>query len=429
MTAPALHNQHRTQVAFYFEATPGAVPADASAWATAEGAGDAFRMFVEEGDPSYIVGDSAVMNADMQTRVFGVQAPHKGLSTADGGTLRSRLWGTGDSYTDDTQVLGGTHSPLGSLLKHALGGGQLGHHTFVTAVTGLVLTLDSATNAAVGQIICIEDADDPGRLFPVQIKALAGSDATIDRALPFNIAINDKVYGTEMAYPEQAALTNPLDADFSTLSILYTKGPHVWMAGGAHLELTEMAFERGQQPKLTWGILAARGYPQGAGAPTVPAFAEPIAGQSADVKAIGRDTKCFIQTRGVTTWVSETLFSAKFVPGVPVKPQETVTEADDGMPGRVGYMTEPADTILELVVSLTDGQQTRWTAGTELVVSYYQVAPVGHGWVVHIAKAHLMEAPKLMLEGTNRWVIKVRATDDDEATAEAMQAKFIASLY
>jgi len=429
---PTLHSSFRTNIAFYQEPTQGAVPgagdtpaAQAIAWAAAEGA-DAFRVFVEEGDPAFIRGAMAVPNADMQENVYTKQPPHKGLPTADGGTLLSRVWGTGDSWGAGLQVLGGTPSGLGRILAHALGGSALGGYTDIATVAdALNFGVTTAAFAAVGHLIWIEDADDPGRLFPVQITGISGTDFTIDRELPFAPDAGDKIYGMEMAWPDAEALTNPSDVNYSTYSILYEKGPHVWLAGGSHLELTELQLERGQQPKFAWAVLSAKGVPQGDGSPDSPVWTGGVEGLGQDVKAVGHDTLLYINDVGTTTWSCTSVFEAKLTAGVPVRSQDSVTECESGMPGRAGYMTEPADTTLEVVVPLTDDQQARWTAGTIVTVTYFQVAPVGFGYCVHIAKGFLMDAPEPVLEGTNRWRLMIQATHNDDATTETYAAKFV----
>ena len=424
----ALHNQHRTSVGFFFESTAGTTPADAAAWATALAGASGFRIYVEELDPTFILGFSAVPNIDMEERVFARKAPHKGLPTADGGSMVTRIWGTGSTYSAGTQV---TATGLGRLLTHALGGGARGNDTAVD--TGGVssqteLTLVAVTNLAIGQIIGIEDADDPGRIWPAQIVDISGSTITIDREMPFTVADGDKIYGTEMAWPDQAALTNPEDAGATTLSMLIQKGPVTWMTGGSHLGLTEIRVERGQQPKFAFEILAARGYPPGAGAPSVPTYSDTVEG-TADVQAIGRDTKCFLQVYGTTTHAVVSLFSATITPGVPVLPQDTITEELDGMPGRVGYRTEPTDSILELVVALDSTWQTRWTNAAELACTYFQVGPVGNCWAVHAPRCQMMGPPELVLDGTNRYRIRLQPVDDADATTEAGKAKIMIARY
>jgi hypothetical protein len=422
----AQHNSFKTILSFFFEAEIGDVPADGPAWATAEGT-DAFRHFVLEADPAFIVGDALLANVDLQPEVFAVGNHHHGLPTADGGSIKMRLVGAGGSWADDTQV---TETAQGRLVQHALGGGARGHHTTVaSAVSNVSFTLDSGDNLEPGYIIGIEDADDLGRIYPVQVLTVTGAAITVDTSLPFTIAPGDKVYGAEHAWPDAEALTNPSDAAYSTLSILYQKGPHCWMVGGAHLELQAVELERGMQPRLGFAVLGARGYPQDAGAPAAPAWSGSIQG-GADTLAIGRDTKLLVQTKGTTTWASLCVFSASFSAGVPIKPTDGVTEAHDGAPGRCGYATEPADTVLEVVVGLESGHQAWWSAGTLLNVRYYQVAPVGRGYAITMHEATLMGPPEPQFEQTNRYKLKFQAREDLESSDDpALAAKFVIARF
>lgn len=402
----------------------GDVPADASAWATS-----GFRIYVEEGDPAYIKGEVAVPNVDLMPRVYDKLQPHYGLPTADGGTIKCRVWGTEGSWSAGWQT---PATGLGMLLEHALGASARSSHTAITTVTNqYTFVVTSAGSLAVGQMICFEDAGDPGRLFPAQIQTVSGTTITIDREMPFTVTDSDKIYAVESAYPEQAALSNSQDSNYSTLSLLYQRGQHIWVAGGAHLMLNTITAERGQQPRLEFGVLSAEGYPQGNGAPSEPTWTDTIQGE-ADVQAIGWDTKCFIQTYGTRTNATTSLHSIAITPGVPIIPIDGVTEEDDGMPGRIGYVCQPGDTVVEIVVPLSDANQTRWTAGTLLMITYWQVASVGNGWGFHMPKCFLMDAPEYVGDGsTNRWKLKVQARENGAATAttEAAKAKFHVFRY
>jgi hypothetical protein len=423
------HNSHRKIRAFHFETTIGLVPADAAAWVTSVDGATGFQIAVEEMEPTFVRGREAVPNADIQARVFKSQAPHLGLPTADGGAITSRMWGSLSSWSEGVQV---TQTSLGRLLEHALGASEQGNHTAVDTggVTSTTeITVVTATNLAVGQIIGIAAAADPARIFPVQITALAGNDITYDRILPFTVNDGDKIYGAENTRPDQAALTNQGDAGSSTLSIYYQDGPDIWMTGGSHLSLPTIVTERGQQPKLTWEILAARGYPTGDGAPAEAAFTSAIEGETSDVQPVGRDTQVRLEDFGDTAEGCINVFSVATTVGVPVLPQDSVTECDIGSPGRIGYRTEPADTIFEVVVPLDVSQQTRWVAGTELTFTYFQIAPVGSGWCIHAPRVVLMESPEPASEGTNQYIVRLKALENDAATTEMAKSKTVIARY
>jgi hypothetical protein len=424
----AIYNAHRTHFALHWEGTPGEILANAAAYASDEGT-DTFRFFAETAEPDYIRGAAAVANADMQPRVGEVQPPHLGLETADGGTITMRLWGSGYTFsTGDAKI----ETPIGRLLGHCLGGTSLGGDGTITAVTSqtvLVLDADDGANMLVGQIIWIEDAGDLGRLHPAVITVVATDTITIDRVMPFTVAISDKVYGSQTAYYDQAALTNPDDAGYETVSLIYCKGPSAWLAVGGHLALESIAVERGQQPKLNIPVLAAKGLPPGVtGAITVPVWAGTIQGFN-DVRAIGRDTKCRLATEGATTTSEISLFSMAISVGCPVLAQDGVTEATSGMPGRIGYRTEPAATTMTIVVALADAEQTRWTQGTRLTCTYYQVASVGNCWAIHGASGFLMDSPKPVFGGgVNQYELVIQFSDAETGTTELSYSKIKIAL-
>ena len=419
----SLNNSFLTQVAIYPEGTIGDVPVDAAAWAAAELAGDAWRFFFESLAPDFILGTEAVANADMMTRVGEHLKPHQGLPTADGGSAVSRMWGTGSSFVTGASI---TETALGWLLGHALGGNSTGNHATITGVTSqTVFEVDDADDMVVGQVIGFENQDDAGRVFPARIVAISGVEITIDRVMPWTVVIDDHVIGGETAYFDQAALAT------STCSLLLAKSTDVWTVGGAHFALDSIAVERGQQPKLNWSILGARGYPPGTtGSVTLPAFTETIQGLP-DVRAIGRDTKARLVAYGATTVGEYTLHAAAISVGVPVIGVDTVTEVNAGSPGRDCYRTEPAETTITLTVAMTAAEQTKWTAGTYLAVSYYQVAAVGFSWCVDGVRGFLMQAPTPMVEDVNKYEIVIRLSDDvtKAADGEMAASKIVIGRY
>lgn len=420
-----ISNSHRTHVAIYWESAIGGVPASAAAAAAAEGT-DLHRYFVETGEPDYILGAAAVPNADMMPRVGEALPPHKGLETADGGSILMRLWGSQTTFsTGDPK----TQSAIGRLIGHCLGGTSLGGDATVDSVTSqfiLVLGANEGDNFLVGQMVFGEDTSAADGLgYPAIITAITDDTITLDRVMPFTWVATDKVRGAETGFYDQDALTNPANANAETVSLIHCKGPSVWMAGGGHLALETITCERGQQPKLTMPVLAAKGYPPGTtGAlASVPTWVGTIQGAN-DVRPIGRLTKCRLATDGATTTSEVSLYSMAITVGCPVLAQDGVTEATAGAPGRIGYRTEPAATTMTIVVELADGEQTKWTAGTRLTCTYYQVATVGNCWAVHGANGFLMNPPKPVFGGgVNQYELVIQFSDTDTGTTELSYSK------
>jgi hypothetical protein len=420
-----LQNSHRHQFALRWESPPGEILANAAAYASDEGT-DTHRYFVEPFDTSFVLGPAAVPNADQQPRVGHALPPHKGLDTADGGSITMRLWGSGATFSTGVTK---TQSANGRLLAHCLGGSSLGSDATITTVSSqTVFEVDDIGDTAVGQIIWFEDADDAGRLFPARVTVVADPAITIDRVMPFTVAIGDKIYGSETIYYDQAALTNPSDANYTTVTIISCKGDRAWLAAGGHLALESIAVERGQQPKLSIPVLAAKGYPPGStGGITVPTFTGTIQGLT-DVRPIGRDTKCRLTTFGATTESQTSLFSAAIQVGCPVLAQDGVTESVAGMPGRIGYRTEPAETLITLVVPFSTDYNTWWLAGTLLTCTYWQTDSVGKSWAVDIKKCFLNAPPKVMHADANKHEIVLRATDITTGSTELANSKIALSL-
>ena len=148
-----LKSSHRTRFAIRYETTPGELLADAAAYASDEGT-DTLQYAVEPHDPSYILGPAAVANADQMTRVGEARVPHKGLDTADGGTITMRMFGIGGAWSAGVQI---TETAIDRLLAHCLGGVSYGNDTTVAVVTSqTILEVAAATNLAIGQIIFID---------------------------------------------------------------------------------------------------------------------------------------------------------------------------------------------------------------------------------------------------------------------------------
>lgn len=414
-------NSFATNVAFYIEAQIGAVPVDAAAWLAAEAIDDAWRMFVEELGPEFLTGDVAVENVDMGLTVGHHLRPHKGLPTADGGSMVSRMWGTEQGWVTGSPVL---PTPLGWMLGHALGGTSTGNHATIALVNSQTsFDVDDADDLVVGQIIGLEDADDLGKVYPARITAIVGVTVDVDRLMPFTVAIGDRIVGAETAY---------FDADqipSSTCSILIGKNTDVWVAGGAHMQLDSIAVERGEQPKFQWTINAANSYPPGTpGAVTLPAFVDPIVGLT-DVQAIGRGTKARLVTYGSTAVGEYSLFGAAINVGVPIMANDTVTERFSGAPGRQCYRTEPAETTLVLTVKLDAAEQAKWTNGDYLAVTYYQVSAPGYCWCVDGIRGFLMGPPVAMTEDTNKYELTIRLSDDVTKTTPLARAKIVIARY
>lgn len=383
------HSSHPTTFAIFYETTPGTPPANAAAWAAAEGS-TADRLAVIDTDPGN-VRQAAVVDPNMVDRTFGKNAPIKGLRNAEGIPLVVKLTGTGATTDAGNQV---SETALLRLLGHMMGGKWRGNSTVLdaTVTSNVDYEVVASTNLEVGGFVTVEDTDDANRPFPQRILTKSGDAITLDYATPIGtIATSDVIQGVAAAYIDDQALMNPSDGSASTVSCLWQKANGLWQLAGGRIQLDSIEFPRGDVPRLNCTIMGSYAQPYGDGAPTAPTWTGSVQGESG--LAIGADTKCFIEDKGTTTNTLIDVISAKVTPGIPVQPLDTITEITDNMQGRGGYGTKPADTIIEVQAFLDTGWQDDWDNGQAKVLRLFQVGPAGTGWFVHASECYLMDPP------------------------------------
>lgn len=426
----AAFSSHPKTVAVHYETTPGTPPADAAAWASAEGT-TVDRIRVHAVSTASIRGQAAVEDMRLKDRIFGKDPPIKGLRTADGIPLEVSLHGSEEATSATAQV---TESALMRLLEHTFGGLLRGYSSAISAVSSAtVLTLTTTDGLTPGVFYALEDADDSGRLFPVRVVAEDTGEITADMAVPFTPTTSDLAHAVAMIYIDDQALMNPSDGSASTISLLIQEAIGLWQTAGGKLQCDSLALERGAVPKLGFSAFSAYAEPYGDGAPTAPTWTGSVQGAAGLV--VGADTKVFVQNVGTSTYAILDVVSANLTPGVPVVPQDTITEATDNMQGRAGYGTQPADTILELGVYLNSSWQSVWGSNQPKVVRIFQVAPAGSGWFVHASNAYLMESPEpgdaneAKIQ-TLRFVChEDRSLDSDSSNLDLARSKLVLGLY
>lgn len=424
---------HPSTFAVSYETTFANAPADdASTWAADEGT-TADRLYHLEVDPAFI-RQAAVVDARLTDRIFkkAVLDPLKGLRNAEGGSVVLVLHGSESATTAASAVTETGHMRL---LEHCLGGLSLGYSSALTGVTtNTSFTLTTATGVDEGVMYALEDADDTGRLFPVRVLTDAGAGAiTTDRDLPFTLATADTAHAVALAYIDQDALSNPADANASTVSVLVVKGGKVWELTGAALQLDSIDFPRGEAPRFTCSISGAYSRPPDDGAPAEPTWTGTVQGGQGLV--VGADTKLHVQSKGTVTEALFDIVSASLQVGVPRTPMDTVTETTARAQGRAGYTTAPSDTVLEVQAYMAAGFQNNWDTTQSLVVTFYQVAPAGSGWVIHGSDAVLMEPPERVAGNeSNLYTLRFEFREDASLDATATnldrsRSKLLVGLY
>jgi hypothetical protein len=397
------------EVALFFETTQGTPPANAAAWIAGEGTTVVRLGKVEGIDPAFIKR-MAVVDPAITDTVFGENDPIPGLFTSDGGSLKLRLHGTGVETTAASQV---AETMLGKILSHAFGGSYRTYSSDITSSASAVeINPTTVTNMNEGAFVALEDEDDPGRCFPGRIVAFDGTTIDIDQDHGITWTSSDHIHGCEVAYLEADAMSDPGDADASTVSIYIRRGNKAWMASGCKLAITAIEIVRGEPVRLDVAVFGARGFPPGdASNPGVIAFTGTIYG--APGLPVGADTKMFVQDKGTTTQALFDVQSIKITPGYTIIPGDTVTETDDNMQGRAGYHVQPTPAVIEATVYWNDTRRTEFAAVTKKVVRYYQVAAPGEGWFVHASQAVLQEDPGYSpVNNSNMQVLKFLLQED-----------------
>lgn len=420
---------HPTTVALFTESIFATPPADASAWAAAEGT-TVDRIRVVEVDPAF-VRQSAVVDPNLTDTLFGVNDPIKGLKNADGGGMVVQLHGTGGTTAPASQV---SDFALLRLLGHVFGETTRGYSSALTSVTSdTEFELTTTTGVDEGHFYALEDADDTGRLFPVRVLTESTGTVTVDMDVPWTVATADVAHACAYVSIDPDALQNPADANASSRSILIEKAGQAWQIAGCKLQIDSIEFPRNEPPRMALSIFGAKGYPPGDGSPGIPTWTGTI--QGAAGLAVGADTKLFIQDVGSTTYELIDVVSVTVTPGIPVTPLDTVTETDDNAQGRAGYGTTKGDTIIEVQAFFDTGWQDDWDTTTEKVIRYFQVAPAGSGWFVHASRAVLMDPPEYGEEHdsgiqTLRFLCKEdRALDSLASNVNRARSKLIVGMF
>lgn len=430
------HSGHVHNTCNYYETTRNNGPVDDSSdWATEEATTAADRHDFLEFDPAFI-RQKAVADARMSPRVYkkASRKPIKGLRTAEGGSSVLVMNGSESSTAAASQV---TETGLMRHLEHSLGGLSRGYSSAISAVTNdTSFTLTTTTGFDEGVMYAVEDADDANRLWPVRALTDGGAGViTTDRDFGgFNVSTSDTAHAVAMIYIDQDALTNPSDGSASTVSILHTRGGDVWEVNGCAYQLDTVDFPRGEVPKFNFSISGAYVRPEDDGAPAAPTFTGTVQGAAGIV--VGADTYLHVQAKGTTTENLHEIVSGTLTVGVPRIRMDGITGSSVRAQGTHGFTTAPADTILEIQAYMQDATfQDWWDAGTALVVSLFQVAPAGSGWIVHGSDAILMEPPEPVVGNesnlqTLRFEFREDASLDATATnLDRARSKLIIGLY
>lgn len=423
------HSSHPVTFAVFYETTPGTPPADAAAWAAAEGTtADRMRVIDVNHAP---IRQAAVVDPNLKDRIFGKDVPIKGLRNADGSNVVIKLHGTESTTAAASQV---TETALMRLLEHTFGGLSRGYSSAITSVVSdTSFTLTTTTDADPGNFYALEDDSDTGRLFPVRVLTAAAGAITVDLDVPWTVDTSDVAHACAVLYIDDQALMNPSDASATTTSLLVQRANALWQAAGCKFQVDSIEFPRGDVPRMTFSVFAAYAQPYGDGAPSAPTWTGTITGAAGLV--VGADTKVYIEDKATASANFIDVISATVTPGIPVVPQDTITEITNNMQGRAGYGTQPGDTIIEIQVYLSTDWQDDWDTTQAKIIRVFQVAPAGSGWFAHASEAYLMEPPEYAVSNeagvyTLRYIChEDRSLDSTATNVDRARSKLCVGMY
>lgn len=423
---PTISTFHESTFAFFIETTEGQPPGytvslpygTAAGWASAEGS-TAHRMRHFEADPTYIK-NNVIEDPALVDSVFATNAPIVGLGPVDGGTIVLGLHGSGAATSDASQI---TETALMTFLEHCLGGLARGNTTTVAAsvTSDTVWDATATTNIAEGQLVAMEDAGATGTLYSGLVTDVTGSQITLDEAPNFTVATSDNVHAVATIYPDAKALQAG-NGSYTTSSLLYQKGDHIWEAAGCKVQLDSISMARGEQPKVNFTAFAAEGFPPSGSGLSAPTWTGSV--QGAPGVAVGAKTVLRISDNASAAYVCVDALSFEFEAGVPVVPMDIATQCNDNMEGRAGYTTQPAETTLTATVFLDTNWQDDFDALTDVEVTIEQQSEAGKFWCIKLPLASIMDVEYAQEGASNMHTLRFKARERSGSSA-LTKAKFL----
>jgi len=345
-----------SHLAYWPESTPGTGPADASAWGT-------------NGLPIRHDPDSLDVSGFQQTPIedtrnkdigFGLDRKQRGLKSGEFPFTVHLAGGEAVPAIDATIA----QTRVSRLLKHAMGGEQLGNHTFCKvggthAVNSV--EVDDTTNIVLGSLINVVDDDAPGIANIRQVIGISTDVLTLDEDLPFTPVDNDDVHAVITNYIDETVLscshTQTNTFSWHIRKGITSLGTELWEATCCKSALTSIEVGRDDLLRASFNTMFAAF--QGPNDLSLPTFSNSEGGLAGTI--IGPTVHCQLQDYGEDTQNSVKVASITIDPGIPVTRVETTTEATAGSAGTGTYSFTPADTLITLnLVGLTSSFWDDW---------------------------------------------------------------------
>lgn len=387
-----------SSLAYAFETTQGAAPANAAAWVTAVGSlttGARIRHISESlqidafKQPTIEDMRSQENVMDQEQKILGIKG---GIEFG----FDAYLTGTGVVTAAASQV---DATALSNLLGHCFGGQDRSNSTTISAGSSTTATVAATTNINLGSYVGIEDTSAAdGLVYLRRVVDISGSVLTFDEALPFAVASGDVCHGAITIFLDEDALEDS-SLGPTTLAWHLSRGRgsarEQWVAAGCKAAVESISLPRNEAPKLSFKVLVASfTTPEANSDPTW--VSDPLGNAPL---AIGPATHLQLQTYGTTTQAERHALECSFSPGCSPTPMDTLTEVNVGMPGRGHYGLGLSDTTAQLHTLMSSADYTAFNAGTLRYLRWSRVSTAGRCIALAMSRAELVETPAFAAAG------------------------------
>lgn len=415
------HKDHSV-LAFFEETTAGQPPAD---WSDSGVRIDHTAVEFDGLFDQEILVDPRMEGQENDWADVGQRELIKGARGSGTGTFSMLLTGVEDLSPSDGAAP--SETALSKLLKHCLGGQDIGTSHDVTGGTTTSLTMASTTGLELGAFVGVQDLTSPssensGRVFIRRITALVvDTSVTLDEALPFTPANGDLAVGCITHYVDPDVLEDSTGAAGRTLSLYHagktSEQVHVAYACALTMGLSDLSRNAVPQVAFTaqcgnWGT-----------SPAVSQDADTWAAAGIGAQIIGRYTRFWFEDYGTTTSTKKGIGSMEIGPLVERSKIEAITSGGENLESMVGYSsTAGTETTVTLnIAGYDDDWEADLQADTYKVARYAHESQPGKSWAIHFPRCQIRQTPKPSpvsdIQGTSVTLLACRDTTTTATTA------------
>lgn len=362
---------HITMAAFWQETASGTGPANATAWVS-----NATRMAPVRGSIDVEgIGEEIIDDMRSRERVFDEDEGQHGIDNPQ--------WPMEYQFECSDEVVTGTNAITETaqmtFLAHILGGLNLGTRTTASG-THSSTTVEVASGTGMDEGVFIAPAlsayREPTACHLRRITGVSSLVLTVDQEFP-NAPVNtDVINPVATVYIDQDDLLDS-SANDTTLSWLLQLGPTGgdvnWECVGCKSQLDSIKLDRNAIATFVTTTFGGQSTPPDNAAnptwTTEPAYNTPV--------VIGPDCQVWMEDYGTTTNTLLNCSGFSITPGIPVVPEDLLTEGGVGLEARGGYTTKPDKTMIEITSTWDPAAFTDFEANTLKALRFSTLRPAG----------------------------------------------------